>query len=248
MTGTLFCKSAARDMKRTNSPDPWKSLQAKGIRAGGFKSFCFDIMRQLWEGVIIVFAYIYIYRERERPKFDAQNQINFGGLFLRSAARNVRKYQWRSMPSQRPSSWGVLHQFVPQRYATFFWMPHRHIYVDVRNTCVLFCFKKGADYVGHQIELQSRPASAARGRRPPAVRRRGRPAWAQWAHGPHGTMKVCALMFCWSDYVGSAGLSRTPTYIYIYIIQEVRTMRRLFFGVLMGFRAFIAWLGADMSS
>ena len=33
-----------------------------------------------------------------------------------------------------------------------------YIYVDVRNKAVSSCSKKGADYVGHRIELQSRPA------------------------------------------------------------------------------------------
>jgi len=32
--------------------------------------------------------------------------------------------------------------------------------------------------------------------------------------GPHGPMEVYGLIFCWSDYVGSAGLFRTPTYIW----------------------------------
>jgi len=115
-----------------------------------------------------------------------------------------------------------------------------YIYVGARNKAVWFCLKKGAHYVGHQIELQSRPATAAR---PPCAAAAGRlgphgahgphgplgplgplgpkgPQWAPWGPhgphgppGPHGPMTVYGFIFCWPDYVGSAGLFRTPTYI-----------------------------------
>jgi len=114
--------------------------------------------------------------------------------------------------------------------------------VEVRNKFVLFCLKKGADCVGHQIELQSQPA-AARSRRPqpPCAAAAGRlgpdgPKPARWAHGfhgphgsrgphgsplvpmgPHGLMKVYGLICCWPDYVISAGLFRTPTCGYVYV-------------------------------
>jgi len=37
-----------------------------------------------------------------------------------------------------------------------------YIYVSVRNRCVCFHFKNGGDYLGHPIELQSRPPAALR--------------------------------------------------------------------------------------
>jgi len=39
--------------------------------------------------------------------------------------------------------------------------------------------------------------------------------------GPMGPMKVYGLLFCWPDYVGSAGLFRTHIYMYIYLYTYV---------------------------